>query len=137
MISGLKGLRRATSMSTNSDCCAFAPTFFVSFPRIPFPETIKLRIRGFFRARNNWRRTLWSQVSQSIMVAIRVTLLPQLNGLLLKWRIQQISKNAATEATKRPFSHAQLIYFHPGQPGWSVHMSPVNRDPGRRDRDLG
>ena len=29
------------------------PKGFVSFPRIPFPETIKLRIRGFFRARMN------------------------------------------------------------------------------------
>ena len=83
------------------------------------------------------QRELISIVPLVVELSTRVTLLLQLNGLLLKWKIQQISQNAATEAAKRPFSHAQLKYFHPGQPGWSVHMSPVNRDPGRRDRDLG
>ena len=71
-----------------------------------------------------------------VELSTRVTLLLQLNGILLKWTIQQIRQNAATEAAKRPFSPAQLKYFHPGQLGWSVHMSPVNRDPGGRDRDL-
>ena len=51
-----------------------------------------------------------------VELSTRVTLLLQLNGILLKWKIQQISQNAATEAAKRPFSHAQLKYFHPGQP---------------------
>ena len=69
-----------------------------------------------------------------VALSIRVTLLLQLNGILLKWETQQISQNTATEAAKQPFSH---YYFHPGQPGWNVHMSPVNRDPGRRDRDQG
>ena len=41
------------------------PKCLVSFPRIPFPETIKLRIRSF-PARKNSCRT-WSQVSQSSM----------------------------------------------------------------------
>ena len=36
---------------------AFAPKIFVSFPRIQFPETTKLRIRGFFCARKNSCRT--------------------------------------------------------------------------------
>ena len=34
-------------------------------------------------------------------------------------------------------SCAVEIFSWPGQLGWSVHMSPVNRDPGRRDWDLG
>ena len=76
-------------------------------------------------------------MSSVVELSTRETLLLQLNGILLKWKIQQISQNAATEAAKRPFSHAQLKCFHPGQPGWSVHKSPVNRDPCRRDRDLG
>ena len=82
-------------------------------------------------------RELISIVPLAVAWSTRVTLSLQLNGRLLKWKIEQISQNTATEATKRPFRHAQLKYFHPGQLGWSVHMSPVNRDPGRRDRDLG
>ena len=31
----------------------FHPKLLVSFPRIALPETIKLRIRSFFHARNN------------------------------------------------------------------------------------
>ena len=73
---------------------------------------------------------LISIVPLAVELSTRVTLLLQLNGILLKWKIQQIRQNAATEAAKRPFSYAQLKYFHPGQPGWSVHMSPVNRDLG-------
>ena len=47
-----------TSISTDRDCCAFAPEIFViTFPRIPFPEIIKLRIRCFFLERKNSCRT--------------------------------------------------------------------------------
>ena len=59
-----------------------------------------------------------------------------------KWYTFEM-ENSADKArycmSPRPLNdrHAQLKHFHPGQPGWSVHMSPVNRDPGRRDRDLG
>ena len=42
-----------TSICTDSDCCAFAPKILVSFPRIPFPETIKWRIRGFPARKNS------------------------------------------------------------------------------------
>ena len=62
-------------------------------------------------------RELISIVPLVVEVSTRVTLLLQQNGILLKWKIQQISQNAVTEAAKRPFSHAQLKYFHPGQPG--------------------
>ena len=41
----------------------------VSFPSIQIPETIKLRIRGFFRARKNSCRTCHYEESWSIMVA--------------------------------------------------------------------
>ena len=51
------------------------PKFLVSFPRIPFPETLKLRIRGF-PARNNSCKTfhyeakcckvLWLQARQAL-----------------------------------------------------------------------
>ena len=38
------------------------PKFFVSFPRIQFSETIKLRIRGFFHERKNSGRTCHHEV---------------------------------------------------------------------------
>ena len=69
-----------------------------------------------------------SCLSVVVTLSIRVTLLLQLNGILLKWEIEQISQNTATEAAKRPSNHAELKYFHPGQQGWSVHMNSVNRD---------
>ena len=73
---------------------------------------------------------LISIVSLAVALSLTgVTLLLQLNGILLKWKIGQIGQNTATKAAKRPFSHAQLKYFHLGQPGRSVQMSPVNRDP--------
>ena len=43
-------------MSTDRDCGAFGPKFFlVSFPRIPYPEAIKLRTRGFPARKNSCR----------------------------------------------------------------------------------
>ena len=45
------------------------PKCLVSFPRIPLPETIKLRIRGFFCAWKNSCRTCDHEVSQSFLVA--------------------------------------------------------------------
>ena len=61
-------------------------------------------------------RELISIVPLAVALATRVTLLLQVYGILLKWKIGQVSQNTATEATKRP----QLRYFHLGQPGWSV-----------------
>ena len=58
-------------------------------------------------------RELISIVPLVVELSTRVTLLLQLNVILLKWKIQQISQNAATEAAKRPFSHAQLNIFIP------------------------
>ena len=43
-------------------------------------------------------RELISIVPLIVALLIRVTLLLQLNGILLKWEIQQISQNTATEA---------------------------------------
>ena len=45
-------------------------------------------------------------------MSIRVTLLLQLNGLLLKWKIQQIRQDTATEIAQRSFTHAQLKNIH-------------------------
>ena len=67
--------KKKTITSTDSDYCAFAPNVFGKLPRIQFPETIKLRIRGFFRARKNscrtchsfWcRKVLWLQVGEAV-----------------------------------------------------------------------
>ena len=44
-------------ISTENDCCAFAPKLFGWISLIEFPETLELRIKGFFRARKNSCRT--------------------------------------------------------------------------------
>ena len=67
---------------------------------------------------------LISIVPLVVELSTRVTLLLQLNGILLKWQIEQISQNAATEAAKRPFSHARLKYFHPGPTGLECPYEP-------------
>ena len=66
----------STSTAANSDCCALHQNFLVSFPRIPFPETIELRIRGFFHARKNscktrrydvkCRKALWLRAREAL-----------------------------------------------------------------------
>ena len=65
-----------TCISTDNNCCAFAEKCLVSLPRIPFPQTIKLWMRGFFRARKNscrtchyevkCRKTLWLQAREAV-----------------------------------------------------------------------
>ena len=43
-------------ISTDSDCCTFAPKIVGKLPKntVPFPQTIKFRIGGFFRAQKNF-----------------------------------------------------------------------------------
>ena len=56
-----------TRISTDSDYCAFAPKLLVSFPRTQFfPETIKLWIRGFFRARNKSCITCYYEAGEAL-----------------------------------------------------------------------
>ena len=70
-------------------------------------------------------RELISIVPLVVALSTRLTSLLQLNGIPVKWKIWQIRQDTATEAAKRSFSCAKLKHFHPGQPGWRVHMSPV------------
>ena len=47
------GINKSISTDTVVIAVLLHPKCFASFPRIPFPETIKLRIRGFFHAQKN------------------------------------------------------------------------------------
>ena len=58
-------------------------------------------------------RELISIVPLVVALSTHVILPLQLNGILLKWKIQQIRRDTATKATKRSSTHAQLKYFHP------------------------
>ena len=59
------------AISTGSDCCTIVPKIFGKLPENTISRTIRLRIRGFFRAQKNSVQNVssWSQVSQSIIVA--------------------------------------------------------------------
>ena len=60
----------SNSLSTDSDCGAFAPKRFGKLPKNIISRNYKLRIRGFSCAQTNSCKTgHQNQVSQSIMVA--------------------------------------------------------------------
>ena len=78
-------------------------------------------------------RELISIIPLVLALSTRVTLLLQLNGVLLTWKIQQMRQDTATEAAKRSFSHARLKHNSSRSTGLECsYMSPANRYPGRR-----
>ena len=54
----------------------------------------------------------------------RVTLLLQLNGIILKWKIQQISQNAATEAAKTTVQSCAVDIFSSLSTGLECSYEP-------------
>ena len=62
------------------------------------------KARGAWNINERWRHV---NIFRSCHwpLSTGVTLLLQLNDILLKWKIGQISQNIAAKAAKRPFSH--------------------------------
>ena len=102
------------------------PKFLASIPKIPFPETMRLRMRGFFRARNNscrmchckvkcrkalWlqlREALWSNCKRTQSSESRFFLCKKYELLLrsLRNKTTTITKNNNTKTHKR--THKQI-----------------------------
>ena len=86
----------------------FHPKFLVSFPRIPFEETIKLRIRGLFRARKNSCRTchevmchkaLWVGSARGTVVSLQTHAVERFEIFPGMWTAASLASLAETAAS--------------------------------------